>query len=52
MHVEDAGQACDGTLIVRFRCGHCGYVSDWMKQRSIAEEKRGRPCPICAERAE
>lgn len=43
MHVIDAG---DG--VIQFRCGHCGHETGWMADEwTIAENRRGRPCPNC-----
>lgn len=53
MYVCDAGDcACgmddESSAIVQFSCKRCGHVSEWMRGLSIAEAKRGIPCPECA----
>lgn len=48
MHVVDAGNGA-GCCVVKFECGYCGFRSDWVEQRTVTEEKRGRPCPQCNE---
>lgn len=43
MRVTDAGQGC-----IQFICPHCNYDTGWIKdEKTIAENKRGLPCPKC-----
>lgn len=45
MHVYDAGHA--NVAIVKFKCTRCPYVTDWMKARTLTEDRAGMPCPRC-----
>lgn len=38
---------CDDTLL--FECGRCGwdFEGEYFSGRSVTEDRRGRPCPIC-----
>ena len=48
MHVADAGHMPGGTKGIRFVCGHCNHDTGWISdERSVSENKRGLPCPIC-----
>jgi len=47
MHVVDAGQWPDGRQIVRLTCSRCGHDTGWEEQRTVTQERRGRPCPVC-----
>lgn len=47
MFVIDAGYALDGTAICRLKCDACGDETDWVKQRSVTAELKGRVCPVC-----
>lgn len=45
MHVYDAG-----IDVIQFLCGHCGHLTDWqVDTHTVAENKRGLPCPKCNE---
>lgn len=47
MHVADAGWHAGRIAI--FRCSRCGHQTDWLPFDTIAEAKRGLPCPKCNE---
>lgn len=49
MHVVDAGDSDDdeAPVIAKFECARCGSRTDWTKVGSVAEAKRGLPCPTC-----
>lgn len=43
MRVADAGEGC-----IRFTCRACGHDTGWITDdRTVSENKRGRPCPCC-----
>ena len=47
MHVVDAGQG-----VIQFRCS-CGYDTGWIVDEcTVAENRRGLPCPACNPGAE
>lgn len=48
MRVCDAGCG-DSRPIVQFRCAKCDYQSGWFTFDTVAEAKRGLPCPKCNE---
>lgn len=53
MRVVDAGEGCGcpddspGPHVVRFGCNRCGHETGWLRVDSVAEAKRGIPCPKC-----
>lgn len=47
MHVSDAGESDVGGKGVQLTCGKCGHITGWLEARTVSEERRGRPCPIC-----
>lgn len=47
MHVYDAGHIDGFGEAVRFKCTRCPYVSDWIKARTLTEDRAGEPCPKC-----
>ena len=48
MKVIDAGNAPDGTPLVRFKCPHCEHDTGWtVRGESVTKARIGRPCPIC-----
>lgn len=48
MRVHDAGDGC-----IYFICPHCGHDTGWIKdEHTLAENKRGMPCPKCNEQKE
>lgn len=55
MHVVDCGdprfdleraEKMDDAVMCEFKCGHCGYESDWIVLE-FREAKPGIPCPKC-----
>lgn len=42
----DAGLFPDGKACAHFLCKRCGHDSGWV-YATIAEAKRGEPCPRC-----
>jgi DNA-directed RNA polymerase subunit RPC12/RpoP len=47
MHVAEAGQGNSGKVI-QFVCSKCGHDTGWFgDEKSISENKRGIPCPLC-----
>lgn len=47
MHVADAGNGA-GCKVIQFRCNKCGHDTGWLvDERTISENRRGLPCPIC-----
>jgi hypothetical protein len=47
MHVDDAGQGNCGKVI-KFECYKCGHNTGWIAdEKSISENKKGMPCPVC-----
>lgn len=42
MHVVDAGD-----MVCQMACKRCGYESGWVTFTSVAQVKRGYPCPTC-----
>jgi predicted Zn-ribbon and HTH transcriptional regulator len=52
MHVTDAGTSGlrdeEGEIeLAEFRCGRCGYETDWERVYTPTEVRRGHPCPRC-----
>ncbi|AWB06796.1 hypothetical protein A6A40_17225 (plasmid) [Azospirillum humicireducens] len=49
MFVIDAGHpsAYSGRAYCRFRCSVCGHETDWLPERSVTAEQKGRVCPVC-----
>lgn len=48
MHMIDAGpNQCVGPAhVAKYRC-KCGHESDWETADTLAEIRRGVPCPVC-----
>jgi len=49
MHVIDAGYMDGRGDVVELECRKCGHNTGWVPSRTVSEEKRGRPCPLCNE---
>lgn len=46
-HVVDAGNNCcpdPGAGMAIFKCGRCGWESEWRPFRTVTEAKQGIPC--------
>ena len=47
-HVIDAGERDGVGPVIRFKCPHCNWDSDWLiYDFSLTEAKRGIPCENC-----
>lgn len=50
MHAIDTEQFPDGKTAGEFQCRKCGHSSGWI-YASLADCRRGRPCPECNQEA-
>lgn len=46
MHIERHGES-GGEVLVEFECGRCGHTGGLTSKWTVAEAKRGIPCPVC-----